>query len=104
MTRNSILKRSLILMALCVSLSVSRAYADTVCPFSGEIDFKAKTFKLNKPFKELSGSFEMKDSILYLDSLALDGVTLSGQVELFYPYKIDFAMKLKEMKMADFLS
>lgn len=57
-----------------------------------------------KPFRELSGTFEIKDRTLYLQSISLGGVTLNGFVELFSPYKIDLSFLLKEIKMDDFLA
>lgn len=57
-----------------------------------------------KPFRELSGTFEMRDKTLYLQSMSLGGVTLNGYIELFSPYKIDLSFILNEIKMADFLA
>ena len=71
--------------------------------FQGQI--KSRYSLINyKPFRELSGFFEMKGRKLYLESLSLGGVTLSGTVELFSPYKVDLSLLLNEIKMADFLS
>ena len=57
-----------------------------------------------KPFEEVSGFFEMRNKTLYVDSLSLGGVNLSGYIELFSPYKIDLSVLLKEIKMGDFLA
>ena len=71
--------------------------------FQGQISSRYSLINY-KPFRELSGFFEMRDKTLYLESLSLGGVTLNGYIELMSPYRVDFSLILKEIKMADFLA
>ena len=57
-----------------------------------------------KPVDELSGKFEIKNQTLYLPSLTVGQVDLKGFLELFFPYKTNFSLELKDIPMKDFLS
>ena len=71
--------------------------------YSGQ--FQTKYSLLNyKPVDEISGNFEIKDQILFLPDLLIGRVRLQGSLELFYPYKVDLSVQLKEIPMDEFLS
>jgi len=70
--------------------------------FQGEL-LSQYTLINYKPVSELSGSFRIKDRVLYLDSFSIGGITASGTMQLMHPFKVDMAFNITDIAMGDFL-
>ncbi|MFA5088014.1 MAG: hypothetical protein WC552_03150 [Candidatus Omnitrophota bacterium] len=57
-----------------------------------------------KPFYELSGSFEIKDKKIFLNSISLGVVACRGYINLFSPHYLDVTLQLASLPMEDFIS
>ena len=56
-----------------------------------------------KPVEELSGSFEIKEKILFLNAVSMGGVTCQGYIELVSPYKVNLSIDLKSVDLGNVL-
>ena len=58
---------------------------------------------LNKPVKNVSGLFEIRDQRLLINDLAIGNMHCQGNMNLTYPYKLDLTVQLASVEMDDFL-
>ena len=67
--------------------------------------FQSRYSLLNhKPIEELSGTFEIKNHVLYLSDLSVAGVHLQGLWELADPRGMDLAIQFKDISLKDFMA
>ena len=57
-----------------------------------------------KPIRELSGQFEVKDNRLNLTDISFGNIRCNGFVDLFFPHKLDLSFNLTSVAMPDFVN
>jgi len=58
----------------------------------------------NKPVKEISGQFEVKDGKVLVNAFSTGSISSEGFVQFIHPHKIDATIRLSGINIQDFLS
>lgn len=70
--------------------------------FFGELSSEYTLFDYT-PIKELSGSFEIRDGKVVLNTVCFGKIVCNGTITIAYPYDLDLMFNLNEVEMAPFL-
>ncbi|MBF0484471.1 MAG: hypothetical protein HQL25_07185 [Candidatus Omnitrophica bacterium] len=56
-----------------------------------------------QPIRELECSFQIRKNVLYIQSLIIGSLSISGTVGILSPFSLDLEVKLKDVELNDFI-